>query len=427
MATQSDDAAPLSTRFRGVFSPLNLPDFRRLITSNFLWWGTRFMELTIVGWLVLELTNSPWQVAVIGFYRSAPFIFAGFVSGPIIDRLGRRRTIVWSQGINFIVSAIIALLIWFDWLAFWHLAVCSIIIGASWSLDWPARRALMPDLVGKARTVDALLLENFGQNLSRIIGPFAGGSLIAAAGPGGAYSVLAATAGVSFWLLLSLSNEPVPRRHQPGRISALRDIREGLRYVRHSQPILGTLLITMVMNLLAFPYMTVLPVFARDVLNQGPVGLGILGASSGLGAFVGFLMINRLHQRISHGWIFAAGSCFQCLMLLIFALSQSYPLSLLVLTLSGIGQVCFGIMQSSIILLTASDEMRSRAMGTLVLAIGSGPLGTLQIGALAETFGAPPALAVETALSALLIVMIIVLLPGLRRRPEDDTSTLAPA
>jgi MFS family permease len=293
MATQSDDVSSLSTRFRGILSPLNLPDFRRLITSNFLWWGTRFMELTIVGWLVLELTNSPWLVAVIGFYRSAPFIFAGFVSGPIIDHLGRRRTIVWAQGVNVVVSSGIAVLIWFDWLAYWHLAVGSLILGASWALDWPARRALMPDLVGKGRTVDALLLENIGQNLSRIIGPFAGGSLIASVSPGGAYTVLAGVAGLSFLLLLRLSNDPVPRRHQPGRISAWQDTLEGLRYIRQSQPILGTLLITMVMNFLAFPYMTVLPVFARDVLNQGPVGLGILGASSGLGAFLGFLVIAR--------------------------------------------------------------------------------------------------------------------------------------
>ena len=427
MATQSDDVSPLSTRFRGMLSPLNLPDFRRLITSNFLWWGTRFMELTIVGWLVLELTNSPWLVAVIGFYRSAPFIFAGFVSGPIIDRLGRRRTIVWAQGVNVLVSSSIALLIWFDWLAYWHLAVGSIILGTSWALDWPARRALMPDLVGKGRTVDALLLENIGQNLSRIIGPFAGGTLIAAVSPAGAYSVLAGAAGLSFLLLLRLSNDPVPRRHQPGRISAWQDTLAGLRYIRQSQPILGTLLITVVMNFLAFPYMTVMPVFARDVLGQGPVGLGILGASSGLGAFLGFLVINRLHRRISHGWIFVVGSCFQCLMLLSFALSQSFPLSLTLLMLSGIGQACFGIMQSSIILLTASDEMRSRAMGILVLAIGAGPLGTLQIGALAENYGAPVTLGFETMLSALLTVLIAFWLPGLTRRPEDDSPMPAPA
>jgi predicted MFS family arabinose efflux permease len=114
-------------------------------------------------------------------------------------------------------------------------------------------------------------------------------------------------------------------------------------------------------------------------------------------------------------------------MLLSFALSQDFRLSLVLLMLSGIGQACFGIMQSSIILLTASDEMRSRAMGILVLAIGAGPLGTLQVGALAENYGAPLTVGFETVLSALMICLITLWLPGLRRRPEDDTPMPATA
>ena len=83
--------------FQGSLAPLTLADFRRLFVSNYLWWGTRFMEFIVVGWLVLELTDSAWQVAVIGFYRSAPSLIIGFVSGPIIDRVGRRKIILAGQ------------------------------------------------------------------------------------------------------------------------------------------------------------------------------------------------------------------------------------------------------------------------------------------------------------------------------------------
>jgi MFS family permease len=414
---------------RGVLVPLTIPDFRRLLSSSFLWWETRFMEMVVVGWLVLELTDSAWQVAVIGFYRSIPFLAVGFLSGPLIDRFGRRKIILTSQIVYVLIYGFTAVLLWIDRLAFWHLAVGALLIGTAWSLDWPARRSLLPDMVGKARTVDALLLENFAQNVSRIFGPFIGGSLIAAFGVGGAYGALTSVSGLSLLILLGLSNQPIPRRTKAVQSSALTDIIEGLRYVRRTPPILGALLITVAMNFLVFPYVTLLPVFARDVLHQGPVGLGILGAASGMGAFLGLFVLNRIRRFASDGWIFAVGSCFQSIALIIFSFSTNYTLSLTLLFLSGIGQVSFGILQSSIILLSASDEMRSRAMGTLVLAIGAGPLGQLQVGGLAETLGAPLAVRLHTLAATILIMVITSVLPGFRQRaPEgDDTPTLAPA
>jgi MFS family permease len=411
----------LRPSFRGILAPLTIPDFQRLLSSNFLWWGARFMEMIVVGWLVLEMTNSAWQVAVVGFYRSAPFLLVGFVSGPIIDRFGRRKIILAAQVANVLIYTITAFLLWTDQIALWHLIVGSLVMGAAWSLDWPARRALLPDLVGKKKTVEALLLENFSQNVARIAGPFVAGLVIKATGASGAYTILAALSGLTLFILWGLSQQPLPRTTTLAHSSPLGNIVEGLRYVRHNPPILGVLLITMVMNFMVFHYITMLPVFARDVLQQGPVGLGLLGAAAGVGAFVGIFIINYIRRFTSSGWIFAVGSAFQALAILAFAISTSFPLSLTLLLLSGIGQACFGILQSSIILLSASDEMRSRAMGALVLAIGVGPLGQLQIGGVADALGAPWAVRINSLIAVLTIILIIMLLPGLRREPANDT------
>jgi MFS family permease len=406
-------------RFHGVLAPLNNFDFCLLISSNFLWWTTRFMEMTVVGWLVLDLTNSPWQVSVIGFYRSAPFLVAGFWAGSIIDSLGRRRVIVYAQAVSTLSSGLIMTLLWLDRLAFWQLAVSVAVIGFSWSLDWPARRTYMPDLVGKAQTVEALLLENLMQNIARIVGPFLGGSLIAAIRVEGAYTVLAALALLTLLLLLGLSKRPLPHTHKV-RSSPRQDMIEGWRYVRHNQPILGVLSITMIMNLWVFPYMLLLPVFARDVLGQGPVGLGILGAGAGLGAFIGLVIINHLRHAISPGWILGLGSLSQAVTILLFSVSSNFTLSLILLVLSGLGQACFGTMQSSIMLLAASDEMRSRAMGTLVLAIGSAPIGQLEVGALAELLGAPLAVGGHAGVAVLSILGTIGALPRFRQKLETE-------
>jgi predicted MFS family arabinose efflux permease len=191
---------------------------------------------------------------------------------------------------------------------------------------------------------------------------------------------------------------------------------EGLRYVRGHPSIPGVLLITVTVNTLVFPYQTLLPVFARDILGQGPLGLGLLGAGGGIGSFFGLLAINRVRRFLSPGWIYAGGSTFLSVAVVAFAASTSYPLSVALLILAGVGHACFGVMQSTIVLTSSSDEMRDRAMGTLVLAIGGGPLGRLQIGALATALGSPLAVILTCATSALTVLGVTAAFPGLRKR-----------
>jgi MFS family permease len=399
----------------GMFAPLRNLDYRRLLLSNGLWWATIFMEGTVLGWLVLDLTDSPWMVAVVGFCRSAPFPVMGFLNGPLIDRFGRRRIMLAAQTTNLLTYLTISSLLWFDQLAFWHLTVSALVLGVCWALDWPARRALMPDLVGKERTVDAMLLENMAQNIARIIGPALAGWIIALYGARGCFSVMALLSLLTLALLHTLSQQPIPRVNMRPQLSPWTVVGETLRYARHSQAIFGVLLITAVMNIFIFPYMTLLSVFARDVLAQGPVGLGLLGTGAGIGAFGGLYLITKLRQRISPGWIFLIGTGFMCLSLVAFALSTHFALSWAMLLLVGVGQACFGSMQSSIIILSSSDEMRSRAMGTLVLAISADPIGKLQTGFLADQLGVQSAVAAQAATGFLVISAIGLLLPGLRR------------
>lgn len=408
----------------GIFSPLQVVDYQKLLGSNTLWWQALYMEVLVMGWLVLELTDSAWLVAIVGFCRSVPFLISGNFSGLVADRLGRRPTIIWMQAITFAAYAAVALLLITGWVAYWHLVVASLMLGGAWSLDWPNRRALIPDLVGKSRTVEAILLENLGQSVARTVGPFLAGWILAVFGSAGSFVSLALLSLVALILLQLLSKDPLARTVMPDRTPVLVQMRQGLSYVRHNQAILAVAITTALMNLFIFSYGNFLPVFAKDILNLGPVGLGILGAAAGVGSFLGLYLVNTLRSRVGYGWIFMVGSFAECVALAAFAFSTIYGFSWAMLAIVGIGQASFGIMQSSIVLMAAPDEMRGRAMGAIVLAIGVGPLGKLQSGALVEWLGAPLGIGLQAIVASVAMVLVVLLLPGIRSfgsgEPEPD-------
>ncbi|MEZ4863196.1 MAG: MFS transporter [Caldilineaceae bacterium] len=400
-----------------ALAPFAIPDFRRLLMGNILWWQAFYMESVVIGWLVFDLTSSPWMVSLVSFCRSLPLLLVGFWTGPLIDHFGRRKMIVVAQTVNLCAYLTMALLLWTESIAVWKIGLVAFCLGTAWAVDWPARRALLPDIVGKEKMVDSMLVDSFLVGIGRIVSPSLAGALIAWFGALGCYSVMALLSATALVTLSTLTNHPIPRTTMRPSAAPWTLIGHGLRYVRSNQTILAVLLITLVMNLWIFPYTSLLPAFARDVLQQGPVGLGMLSTGTGFGAFLGLILINVIRRRYSNGWIFAVGTLWMCLAMVSFALSKSYALSWFMLFCAGAGMSCFGTLQSAIILLAASDEMRSRVMGLLVLAIGSDPLGQLQIGFLAEQLGPPTALACEATAAAMTIFLIALLLPGLRR-PE---------
>ena len=403
---------------RGTLALLSLPDYRYLLTSNTLWWLGMWMELIVAGWLTLELTNSAWHVSLIGFYRSAPLMFVGLFSGPIGDRLGRITLLRFSQGTNFIVLIVIALLLWTDTLSFWHLAVGSFILGVGWAVDFPTRRTLLPDLVGKSRIVDGVFLDSFFQNISRLLGPFAAGFLVDTAGPSGCFAAMAGFSGIALLFTTRIS-QPDASQLKTSQASPAKLIAGGLAYISRSRLILSALLITAAINFLVFPHKVLHPVFARDILGQGPVGLGLLGTAPGIGSVIALLVLNRMRRSIGNGWVYCLGSLVMSTTVVGFSASTSFYLSLALLTLFGVGQAWFGIMQSSIVLLRTSDEMRSRAMGAVALAIGFAPLGQLTLGAIAESLGAPLAVGLFGAIGAISVLGVAATMPAIVRERQE--------
>ena len=378
--------------------------FWRVWAGSMVWYSARWMDLFVLQWQVLVMTDSAFQVSLIGFYRMAPMFVFGLLTGLLADRMDRRTVLLTAQLWNALASAAIGTLILTGCLELWHLAVLVTALGFSWALDLPSRRSYIYDMVGPRRVVNAMALDHVGMDGAKIVGPILGGLLWPVIGAGGCLLILSVGYLVNFCLYLQLpSAAPPPSAGSP---RVLRSLMEGLTYVLRTPVVLGVLSITAVMNLLGFPYQHMVPVVGRQVLGLGPLPTALLVAADGLGALTGSLVVASLGDVRWKGRLFVVGSFLLMGTVLLFSFSRWYLLAFGLLFLAGVGVACFATMQSSLILTSASDAMRGRAMGTLMLAIGFGPLGALQIGALASAWGAPLALTVSAGSGVLLLSLI---------------------
>jgi MFS family permease len=397
------------------FAPLETfrsPAYRLLWSASVLWNQARWMDRVVLGWVVLEMTNSAWDLALLEALRWLPLLLFGMAGGAIADRIDRRWVLIGAQMLALLVCVTSAVLLATGLFNFGFALVATLLLGVQWAIDWPTRRALIPDLVGRERTVNAVALEAVSQNVTRIIGPLLAGWLVAQWNASVAFACMAALYVIEIALLklMPLTRRPRAVASEP----MFRYLGDALHAIRSSQALLGVLAISALMNVLVFPYQQLLPVFARDELNVDAVGLGALSAAAGLGSVIGAVAIASSLKVPRSGMLFWGGSCLMSACIALFAGSNGFVVALLLLGLSGLGQSAFSSLQSTIVLSNATDHMRGRAMGALTLAIGCTPFGSLGLGALALAFGAPFAVALNAGICALLVALIAVRLPRFR-------------
>jgi MFS family permease len=370
------------------------------------------MDRIVLGWVVLEMTNSAWNLAIIEALRWFPLLIFGMMGGAIADRIDRRWVLIGAQSLALAVCLAVAVLLVVGAFNFALAALATFLLGVQWAVDWPTRRALIPDLVGRRLTSNAVALEALSQNVTRIIGPLLAGVLVAYWSAAAAFGFMAGLYVVEIALLKRMPLAVSGRA--AGNIPMLRYLVDGFATLRYSQPIVGVLLISVFMNVLVFPYQQLLPVFARDVLQVDAVGLGALSSAAGLGSVVGALAIVGSLRVPRSAQLFWTGSALMSVGLALFALSSHFALALVLLALSGLGQAAFASLQTTIVLSSATDDLRGRAMGALTLAIGCTPFGSLEVGALAVALGAPLAVALNAALCAILVALVALRLPKFR-------------
>ena len=418
-------------RFRHAKLPPTLDAFRHrgfrlLWPANFFSYISRWMQMTLLVWLVLEMTGSPFLVALVGFFGMIPLLLFGAVGGVLADRVDRRKLIRFTQIINLLAGVAMLTLLLTDTAEYWHSYIVVLASGLGWAFDMPARRSIVLDVTGRVGVTNAMALDSVGMHASRMIGPAFAGFLIQVVGVSGGYFVIIALYIISLAFLMRLT---LPHREIPAiSHSIIRNLAEGFVYVRANRILLGTVIVTVLMNLLLFPYMQMVPVIAKDTLNVGPGLMGILMGADGLGAIIGSVAIASFGELRYHGRVYLGGSMIGLVLVLAFAASQWFAVSLPVLILLGLGTAGFGTMQSTIVVISASDEMRGRALGVISLAIGAGPVGALFIGLVAEATSPATGITIFAILGILSVSAISLLMPELRApMGQQDAETGRPA
>lgn len=387
--------------------------FRLLWMATLLSSTARWADLVVVGWLTLELTDSPLMVGIVAGSKMAGYLVAPFM-GVAADRMDRRQLLIIAALVNLVVSIIMLVLFACGWLSLWHIIVLALLSSLTWALDSPTRQAFVPDLVDKEYLTNAIALIAVATELTVVIGPALGGLLIPSFGIGGAYVLIA---GIYLMDLVALFLLKEVKRSAPEDHEApMKSLISGLRYVWSNQTVLGLLGIAFLLNLFAAPYRySFLPLFARYVLDAGPTGYGMLTSMAGFGALLAGVWVVSLGNFKRKGSLMVSAGLLWPASLLLFAMSEWYTLSLALVLVAGLTQAITWTLIATLILSHTTPLMRGRVMGLRTGVVISLPFGNFLAGAAAERFGAPVALGAYAAGAIVMMLAITLLVPGLRR------------
>ncbi len=374
------------------------PDFWRLWYAGLVIFTVRWLETVAVGIIVYQLTDSAFTVAMMTMLRLLPMALFGAFLGALVERLDRHWTMIAVVVLMAATSALLALVAGQGTLQVWHLAAASFVNGCGWATDSPLRRMMIGEIVGREHMGIAMSLDVGASNASRMIGPVAGGILLVAIGTEGAFLLCVALYATAIAACLSVRTRIPPTADTAGVVAR---IREGFVIAFADRRLLGTLVVTVIYNVFAWPFTSMIPVIGRDRLELGPEGVGILASLDGAGAFVGAFVLALLLRPRWYGRIYVGGVACYTSALIVFALAGDPVLAGAALLVTGLGGAAFATMQTTIVYLAAPPEMRSRMLGVLSVCIGTGPVGFVWLGWLSDRIGANDATAITGGLGLL--------------------------
>jgi MFS family permease len=380
------------------------PDFRMLWVGNVGTMLAQWVQFVAQGWLILELTGSPFQLGAIAFVRGATTLTISPFAGAITDRFSRKSVLVVMTAVSSVIGVTLALLVITHLISVWMLYITATGDGLAEAVNQPARQVMIYDVVGAEDLPNGIAVNSLGANTMRILGPALGGALI---GVGGVGSALVLQAGAYLFSSLAtsrISAKGLPAQHPSA--SVLESVGDGIRYARGHPEVRLLILMAALPSVLVYPYVSFLPVFAEDVLHSGSAGYGFLSSAVGYGSIIGAVLAANLTNVRRRGPILVWTTFAYMAFVTLFALSNVYALSFALLVVAGIANSTYLMFNQVMVQLAVDDEYRGRVLSLYVMVSGITPFAALLMGALIDVFGAQVTVACFTGTAAAIVAAI---------------------
>jgi MFS family permease len=394
------------------FPALHYRDFRLLWMGQFLSRIGSSMQSATILWHIYRLTDSPLALGLIGLVRIVPIVVFSPLAGVVADVHDRRRLMVYTQSGLAILAAVLAWLTGHGMDTAWGIYLISALNAAVGCFDNPARQSLIPNLVPPRHLTNAVSLNVIVFQTASVVGPSLAGVLLAVRGAAIVYWINAASfLAVLFALWLM---RPTPRTSGGVQKISLHAAIDGLRFIHRSPIILSTMLLDFAATFFASA-MTLLPVFARDILHVGPRGYGLLSSAPSIGAVVTGGIMSLLRNVHRQGRLLFVAVGVYGLATVVFGLSPGFTMAFLSLALIGASDTISMVLRGTIRQLATPDELRGRMTSVNMMFVIGGPqLGELEAGAVAQVWGARFSVVTGGLACVMAVVLIAIRWPHLR-------------
>jgi hypothetical protein len=395
---------------------LESPLYRRLWLSGLIYYSARWVEIIISGWIVLESTNSAFLVGLSGFFRVLPMLFFGSLFGAFADRFRQIDILIAIHAIGLFGALVLAGAFVLGTAPLWLILAMIGLIGSGSAADFSARRTLIDEIQERSLLANTMSLESLSMNGSKVIAALGAGLLLAIGGATLGYVCLALLYGAGLgWIVAVKRHLPrVERRPHASSLRVVTSLHTGWASTLRIPVVRGVFIVTIIINVMVFPYQQLIAIVADDILSVGPFWMGVLAGADGVGAAVSAAWLAFGTGSRRPGLLFAGGSTATAALLVVLALSPIFVLSLLIQFAIGACGGLFGAYQAALVLSAAPGDARARALGLIATAIGLTPFGMLIIGALSSAAGAQVAIASLGALGLIGLSLVLVLNPSLR-------------
>ncbi len=362
-----------------------------------------WMQMVAQSWLVLSLTGDPFMMGVVAAAQYSPVLVFGLFGGLVADGLPKRRVLLTTQSIFGALALVLWALSASGTVQVWHVVLVAFGFGLANSMDMPTRNSFSVEMVGREDVANAVAMNSALFNAARIVGPAVAGLTIGLFGVSIAFllngiSYLAVIGGLFLMRQQELKSPPTIARPESVR-AVVASLGEGLGYVRRTPLVLVCVVLVGTVATFGMNFTVLIPALARDVLGTDAAGYGFLMSASGLGALIAALRIAS--QKRSRLMLIGVGGLILGSMEVLLGFSRIYPLSWLAMLIIGFGSVSMTATSNATVQLRVPDQLRGRVMSVyMTIFVGSTPIGSLIVGAIASRLGTDIAVSFGGAVSA---------------------------